>query len=101
SVFSFGSPGGYSDNGRRGIVEADGSILSAGYANFGEGFGNHVVLLRLLDDGAPDASFGFGIAAPGATRFNPFIDDGGMAECYAVGRQSKGLIVTTGYGRAT
>jgi uncharacterized delta-60 repeat protein len=101
SVFTFNSLGTFSDNGRRGLVEPDGTILSTGYTNFGTGFGNHVVLLRLLEDGTPDTDFGFGIASPGATRFNPFVDDGGMAECYSAGIQSNGRIVTTGYGYAT
>jgi hypothetical protein len=101
SAFTFNSLGTFSDGGRRAIVEKDGTVISAGYTNFGTGLGNHVVLLRLGPDGKPDAKFGFGIASPGATRFNPFIDDGGVAECYAVGRQSTGRYVTTGYGRAT
>ncbi len=101
SAFTFNSLGTFSDGGRRAIVEKDGTVVSAGYTNFGAGLGNHVVLLRLGPDGKPDTKFGFGIASPGATRFNPFIDDGGVAECYAVGRQSSGRYVTTGYGRAT
>lgn len=101
SPFSFNTLSTFSDGARRGLVEPDGSIVSTGYTNFGTGFGNHVVLLRLKPDGTADESFGFGLAAPGATRFNPFIDDGGFAECYAVARQSSGRYVTTGYGRAT
>lgn len=99
--FTFGSPGVLSDGGRRGRVEPDGSILSAGYTNWGEGLGNHVMVLHLLEDGTPDPDFGFGLAIPGVTWFNPFREDGGVAECYAVGRQSTGRLVTTGYGRAT
>ncbi|HEU5076338.1 MAG TPA: hypothetical protein VFU02_19230 [Polyangiaceae bacterium] len=101
AAFTFGSPGVLSDGGRRGRVEADGSILSAGYTNFGEGLGNHVMVLRLLEDGTPDTDFGFGLAIPGVTWFNPFREDGGVAECYAVASQSNGRLVTTGYGRAT
>lgn len=93
--------GTFSDGGRRGHVNADGSILSGGYTNFGEGLGNHVVAIRLLPNGTPDASFGFGIGSPGVVRTNPFIDDGGMAECYAFLPQSSGRYVSTGYGRAT
>jgi uncharacterized delta-60 repeat protein len=99
--FSFNSGGTFSDGGRRGLVEADGSILSAGYTNYGDGLGNHIVLIRLLPDGTPDPDFGFGIAAPGVVRANPFLDDGGVAECYNVAKQSNGRYVTTGYGRAT
>lgn len=93
--------GTFSDGGRRGIVERDGSIVSAGYTNFGDGFGNHVVLVRLNPDGTLDQEFGFGIPLPGTARFNPFLDDGGMTEAYDVGQQSSGRYVTTGYGRAT
>jgi len=101
NTYTFNSLGTFSDGGRRAIVEKDGTVISSGYTNFGAGLGNHVVLIRLKPDGTPDASFGFGIAAPGVTRFNPFVDDGGVAECYSVGRQSTGRYVTTGYGRAT
>ena len=101
SAFTFNTLSTFADNARRGIVEDDGSIVSAGYTNFGDGFRNHVVLLRLLPDGTADPAFGFGIPAPGATRFNPFVEDGGMAECYAVARQSTGRYVTTGYGAVT
>jgi uncharacterized delta-60 repeat protein len=101
AVFAFNSGGTFSDGGRRGIVEADGSIVSAGYTNYGDGLGNHIVVIRLRPDGTPDPEFGFGIAAPGVARANPFLDDGGAAECYQVGKQSSGRYVTTGYGRAT
>jgi uncharacterized delta-60 repeat protein len=93
--------GTFSDGGRRGHVNADGSILSAGYTNYGEGLGNHVVAVRLLPNGTPDASFGFGSGIPGVVRTNPFIDDGGISECYAFLPQSNGRYVSTGYGRAT
>jgi uncharacterized delta-60 repeat protein len=100
-AYSLNSGGTFGDNGRRGEVLADGTIISAGYANFGDGIGNHVVAIRLLPNGTPDPAFGFGIAQPGVVRTNPFIDDGGIAECYALAQQSTGRYVTTGYGRAT
>lgn len=100
-VFSLNTGGTFADGARRGLVEEDGSILSSGYTNYGDGLGNHIVLIRLTPDGTPDESFGFGIALPGVARSNPFLDDGGVAECYAVGKQSNGRYVTTGYGRAT
>lgn len=89
------------DNSRRGIVEADGTIVSAGYTSFGPGLGNHVVLVRLKPDGTVDTTFGFGTTAPGTpgqTKFNPFVGSGGFAEAYGVARQSTGRYVTTGYG---
>lgn len=86
------------DGGRRGRVEADGSILQAGYTDFGEGEKNHIAVLRLNPDGTPDEGFGFGTGSPGLTKFNPFKPKGGMAEAYAVVRQSSGAYVTTGYG---
>lgn len=87
------------DNGRRGIVLPDGTIVSAGYTNF-PGQGNTIVLLRLTPAGAPDPAFGFGTTSgiPGQTKLNPFLAVGGFAEAYAVGRQSNGRYVTTGYG---
>lgn len=98
------------DNGRRAIVEADGSIMSGGYTNLGDGQGNHCVLIRLLPNGTADSNFGNfvrpaegsvpGAAEPGSAVFNPFRDSGGFAECYSVDRQSSGDYVTTGYGRA-
>ncbi len=89
------------DNARRGLVLADGSIVSSGYANFGQGLGNHVVLVRLLKNGTVDPGFGFGTSAPGIpgqTKFNPYLAVSGFAEAYGVVRQSNGLLVTTGYG---
>jgi uncharacterized delta-60 repeat protein len=99
--FTYNTGGTFADNGRRGVVEADGSILAAGYTNFGTGFGAHVVAIRLKPDGKPDASFGFGVVDDGVIRSNPVIDDGGAAEAYAIARQHSGRIVTTGYGSAT
>jgi uncharacterized delta-60 repeat protein len=90
-----------SDTARRGRVFSDGSIVSAGYTNFGQGLGNHVVLIRLLANGTVDPAFGFGTTAPGApgqTKVNPFVSTGGAAEAYDVARQSTGRYVTTGYG---
>lgn len=87
-----------SDGGRRGVVEADGSILQAGYTNFGAGENPHITLIRLLPDGAPDTSFGFGTDVPGMTKFNPFKGVDGASEAYSVARQSSGAYVTTGYG---
>jgi uncharacterized delta-60 repeat protein len=101
ALYTLQSGGTFSDGGRRGFVEADGSIVSAGYTNFGDSFGNHVLAIRLLPSGAPDPAFKAGIAAPGVIRANPFIEDGGVAECYAIGKQSSGRYVSTGYGRAT
>ncbi|HVJ93639.1 MAG TPA: hypothetical protein VM580_27745, partial [Labilithrix sp.] len=91
---------GLADNARRGIVHPDGTIVSAGYTNFGQGLGNHVVLIRLTPSGKPDTAFGFGTSTgtPGQTKFNPFVGVGGFAEAYNVTRQSSGRYVTTGYG---
>ncbi len=100
-AFTMNTGGVFSDNARRGYVAEDGSILSAGYTNFGDGLDNHVVIIALTSEGTLDSDFGFGIGVPGVVRTNPFIDDGGMAECYALGVQSTGHVVTTGYGRAT
>jgi hypothetical protein len=92
---------GLADNARRGIVLADGSIVSGGYNNFGTGLNNHVVLIRLKPDGTVDPAFGFGTTPPGVpgqTKFNPFVTSAGFAEAYGVARQSSGRYVTTGYG---
>jgi uncharacterized delta-60 repeat protein len=98
--FSFNSGGTNSDGGRRGNVEPDGSIISAGYTNI-EG-SNTIFVLRLSPEGVPDPTFTFGAQAiPGVFAANPFAVDGGIAECYSVKRQSTGRYVTTGYGRAT
>ena len=101
AVFTLNSGGTFSDGGRRGIVLADGSILSAGYTNFGDGLGNHILPIRLEADGTPDPTFRYGINLAGVSRYNPFLTDGGVTECYQVGRQSTGRFITTGYGRAT
>jgi uncharacterized delta-60 repeat protein len=100
--FTFHSEGTLSDGGRRALVEPDGSIVSSGYTNFGEGQGNHVILARLKPDGTPDSDFGFGrLDQPGLATFNPFLENGGVAECYNVVKTESGRYVTTGYGRAT
>jgi len=100
-VFSYNSGGTFSDGGRRGLVLDDGTIVSAGYTNYGDGLGNHILLIQLTPEGTPDPDFGFGIASPGVARSNPFLSDGGVAECYNVAVQSSGRYVTIGYGRAT
>lgn len=80
---TFNAAGTLGDNARRGTVEADGSIMSAGYTNLGEGLGNHVILIKLDASGAPDSSFGgFSSASdvvpaqPGIAVFNPLLVDG-------------------------
>ncbi len=110
NVFTFHSTGTETDNQRRGIVEDDGKIVSAGYTGFSNtpGVGNTVILFRLNNIGELDPTFG-GFSSeptlvpetPGIAVFNPFKVDGGVAECYAIGRQSTGRYVTTGYGGAT
>ena len=112
--FAFGSggtlaaPGVLTDNARRGMVEADGSIVSAGYADPAGDIDEHVVLIKLTADGELDANFGgftddetILAATPGIAIFNPFLVDEGFAESYAVGKQSSGSYVTIGYGGAT
>ncbi|HKY37192.1 MAG TPA: hypothetical protein VJN18_14710 [Polyangiaceae bacterium] len=101
AAFFYNSGGIFGDNARRGIVEADGSILSAGYVNLGESLGNHIVAIRLLPSGTRDMTFGHGVSAKGVIRSNPLINDGGVAECYNLVRQADGRIITTGYGAAT
>lgn len=98
--YSFNSGGTQSDGGRRGSVEADGAIVSAGYTNVGGS--NTIFVLRLSATGEPDGTLTYGEpAVPGVFAANPFAVDGGIAECYAAKRQSNGRYVTTGYGRAT
>jgi uncharacterized delta-60 repeat protein len=105
--FTFNTTGTSSDGGRRGIVLADGSIVSSGYTNLAYNGGNTVVILGLKPDGTADPKFTYGIPAdaaasiPGVYFGNPFKVNGGIAECYGVTRQSTGRFVTTGYGRAT
>jgi uncharacterized delta-60 repeat protein len=109
NAFTFFSTGTENDNARRGIVEDDGKIVAAGYTGASSsGIGNTVILFRLNANGTLDNTFGgfsseptLVAATPGIAAFNPFKVDGGVAECYAVGRQSTGSYVTTGYGGAT
>lgn len=98
--FTYHTGGTNGDNGRRGIVLADGSILAGGYTNITPG-GNHIIAIKLNSDGTRDMDFGHIANDRGIIRFNPVIDDGGAAECYAIAVQSSGRIVTTGYGSAT
>lgn len=107
--FSTPRNGNSGDNVRHGFVEEDGDIMSAGYTNLGDGLGNHIILIKLLEDGSEDASFGdfifpangpAGIARPGVAVFNPFREAAGFAEAYGAVRQSNGDYITTGYGAA-
>jgi uncharacterized delta-60 repeat protein len=111
--FTYHSAQTFDDGGRRAGVEADGSIMSAGYTSLGETLKNHVILIRLNPDGTLDENFGGFVepassgeavgltATPGVAVFNPFVADGGFAECYAAAPLSDGSYVTTGYGAAT
>ncbi len=94
---------GLNDSARRGSVEPDGTIVSAGYTNFGAKENNHVTLIRLSANGTPDTAFGFGAPnTPEVTKFNPYKGkaDDAMSESYAAVRQSTGRYVTTGYGKS-
>ncbi len=111
--FTYDSGVSFNDNARRGLVEADGSILAAGYTSLGETLGTHIVLIRLNPDGSLDESFGNFVAPaieganpviqprPGVAVYNPFRVDAGAAEAYGVARLRDGTYVTTGYGGAT
>lgn len=101
SAFTFNTAQQIADGGRRATVLPGGGILSAGYADLGESFGVHIVLVKLLPNGLPDGNFGFGTAQPGVARYNPFLDFGGAAEAYDVVQQSSGRLVTVGYGSVT
>lgn len=109
-AFSFDAGGlGLGDNQRRGIVEADGKIVAAGYNNLGDGIRHHVMAIRLNENGSMDDTFaGYSdeenlvAAMPGLTVFNPFQVDGGYAEAYAIGLQeATNSYVMAGYGGAT
>ncbi len=101
-VFALNSAGTFGDGGRRGLVETDGSILSAGYTNFGATLGNHVLAFRLTPAGVLDTTFGaLGQPLKGVARTNPFVNDGGQAESYQFARQSNGRLISVGYGSAT
>jgi len=111
--FTYHSAQAFNEGGRRITVDPDGSIMSAGYTNLGDGLRNHVILIRLNADGALDQDFGGFVTpqssadavglkpTPGVAVFNPFVGDGGFAECYAAAKLSDGSYVTTGYGGAT
>ena len=111
--FTYHSAQAFAEGGRRVSVESDGSLVSAGYTNFGGALGTHLILIRLNADGTPDQNFGgfvspqssadaIGLTAtPGVAVVNPFVADGGFAECYAVVKLSDGSYITTGYGGAT
>jgi uncharacterized delta-60 repeat protein len=94
------------DSPRHGFVQADGKIVASGYTSQPTGVGtqsaNRIVLLRLLDSGMPDMTFGTG-GVVNAAPFVPAMPDTtmwGMAEAYSVAPQSSGNYVTTGYGRS-
>lgn len=108
------------DNDHRGIVEANGTIVSAGYTNViafsavdprtRTSKGNHIMLIRVKPNGTLDADFGFSDDesvdfTPGQTHMNPFRNAGptvgaGFAEAYGVAALSDGSYVTTGYGNS-
>lgn len=111
--FTYHSAQAFNEGGRRVTIGADGAIMSAGYTNLGDALRNHVILIHLNADGTLDESFGGFVtpessaaavgltATPGVAVFNPFVGDGGFAECYAAVQLSDGSWVTTGYGGAT
>lgn len=101
TAFRYNTTGTLSDGGRRGLVLDDGSIVSSGYTNLGEGLGNHIVLIKLTPAGQLDPTFGFDAPGTGVAWFNSFAVDGGAAECYGIAVQSTGRFLTTGYGTAT
>lgn len=108
-VFTWSSPRGENsgDNARRMALDGN-SVISAGYTDLGPNQGNHVIVIKLDENGQLDQMFGnFAspqpsplTANPGYAVFNPFRPAGGFAECYAAGVQTNGEIVTTGYGAA-
>jgi uncharacterized delta-60 repeat protein len=111
--FTYQSAQTFNEGGRRIVVAADGSIMSAGYTNLGDTLRNHVILIHLNADGSLDENFGGFVspqssadavgltATPGVAVFNPLVADGGFAEGYAAVQLSDGSWVTTGYGGAT
>ncbi|MEM9690855.1 MAG: hypothetical protein AAF917_15430, partial [Pseudomonadota bacterium] len=108
SAFTYNATGVLNDNNRRGLVEADGKIVSSGYTDLGGALDNHIFLIRLSADGTLDADFGgFSdeptiTATPGIAVFNPFKVDLGYAEAYAAGfQQSTQSYVVVGYGATT
>lgn len=93
-----------SDGARHGLIEADGSIVAAGYTSYGDDKGAFIVLIRLKPDGSFDDAFHKERpnqpVLPGVAVFNPVPEaDKGFAECYGVAHTPGGY-VTTGYGRA-
>lgn len=102
--------GGTNDSARHGFVQSDGKIVASGYSALPTGVPledggvqttNHIVLLRLEANGAPDTTFG----TNGVVKLNPFssampaTQPWGMCEAYGVVAQSGGRYVTVGYGR--
>jgi uncharacterized delta-60 repeat protein len=79
-----------SDNVRRGAVLSNGNVIVSGYTNVAGR--NQIVLARTTGAGVFDTTF----SVDGAVRLAPFA--AGMAECYGIGVQADGSIVTTGYG---
>jgi uncharacterized delta-60 repeat protein len=79
-----------SDNVRRGAVLPNGNVIISGYTNVAGR--NQIVLARTTSAGVLDTTF----SVDGVVRLAPF--PLGMAECYGVGVQSDGSLVTTGYG---
>lgn len=79
-----------SDNVRRGAVLSNGNVIISGYTNVAGR--NQIVLARATGAGVFDTTF----SVDGVVRLAPF--PLGMAECYGVGVQSDGSLVTTGYG---
>jgi len=110
---SYNSLNDLTDNNRRAKVEPDGSILSAGWTDFGKGFGNYATILRILPDGTFDPQFGNFIypadtgtklglkPQPGVAVFNPFQEDGGMTESYAAMAVGSGVWLSSGPGETT
>src|SRR5262249_50298828 len=93
--FTFDVPNGTStlalnDNARRGAVLANGTVVFGGYTPVGGR--NQIVLARTTSGGQADTTF----SGDGIVRLAPF--PLGFAECYGVGVQSDGSMVTTGYG---
>jgi uncharacterized delta-60 repeat protein len=92
------------DAARNGFVQADGKIVMSGYTAQPSGVGtqttNKIVLLRLLDTGMPDATFGFmGIVNVAAfVPAEPTRTEWGFAEAYGITQQGA-KYVTAGYGR--
>jgi uncharacterized delta-60 repeat protein len=98
--------GNLNDIPKQGIVDPDGKIVMSGYTNQPTGVGsqsaNRIVLSRLDADGKLDNTFGWkGVvnSAPFGAQQDGVNLEWGMVEAYAVGRQSTGHYVTTGYGR--